>query len=105
MSANLETFKRDDGTVQVMAAGWPLYDFASGELPGDANGQGVNDIWWVLDADGVPIKPTETPTETRTESDSGASGYEPGMFNIVSVNRQHRAVDASALSSTIHIRI
>lgn len=73
--ASLETFEREDGTMQVIANGWPLYYFASDESPGDANGQGVNDIWWVLDAEGVPVRATETPTETSTATDSGTGGY------------------------------
>lgn len=60
--ATLETFEREDGDTQVMAGGWPLYYFASDEESGDANGQGVNDIWWVLDPDGTPIKPDATTT-------------------------------------------
>lgn len=37
--------ERDDGSMQVIGAGWPLYHFASDEEPGDVNGQGVNDVW------------------------------------------------------------
>lgn len=73
--ADLETFERDDGAMQVMAGGWPLYYFASDDSPGDANGQGANDVWWVVDAEGVPVRPTETPTETSTASDGGTGGY------------------------------
>ncbi|MFC7215327.1 hypothetical protein ACFQO4_14715 [Saliphagus sp. GCM10025334] len=57
VSATLTTFERDDGTMQVAADGWPLYYFASDEEPGDANGQGVNDVWWVLAPDGTPMRP------------------------------------------------
>lgn len=56
VAAELTTFERDDGSIQVAAAGWPLYYFASDEEPGDANGQAVNDVWWVLDGSGEPIR-------------------------------------------------
>ncbi|UTF53470.1 COG4315 family predicted lipoprotein [Natronosalvus rutilus] len=64
VAATLTTFERDDGETQVAANGWPLYYFASDEEPGDANGQGVNDVWWVLKPDGTPMRP----------DDSGGSG-------------------------------
>lgn len=60
VTADLETFERDDGDRQVTAGGWPLYYFASDEEPGDASGQGVNDVWWVLAPDGTPVKPGDS---------------------------------------------
>ena len=51
----VSSFERADGTVQATYNGWPLYNFASDEAPGDTNGQGVNGIWWVLDAEGNPV--------------------------------------------------
>ncbi len=49
------SIERSDGTVQATYNGWPLYRFANDEAPSDTNGQGVNDIWWVLDAEGNAI--------------------------------------------------
>lgn len=56
VTAELTTFEREDGSMQVAAAGWPLYYFAPDQEPGDANGQGANDVWWVLAPDGTPIR-------------------------------------------------
>lgn len=67
VTAVLTTFDRDDGAMQVAANGWPLYYFQSDENPGETTGQGVSDVWWVLDAAGTPIRPnvgTATGTET-----------------------------------------
>ena len=50
------TVERDDGGTQVTYAGWPLYYFEQDAVPGDVNGQGVNGLWWVLDAEGEPIR-------------------------------------------------
>jgi predicted lipoprotein with Yx(FWY)xxD motif len=36
--------------------GWPLYYFASDSAPGDTNGQGVGDVWYVIGADGEFIQ-------------------------------------------------
>ena len=45
----------DDGTEQVTYNGWPLYYFAQDSAPGDVNGQGSNDVWYVVDPTGTPI--------------------------------------------------
>jgi predicted lipoprotein with Yx(FWY)xxD motif len=47
--------RTDDAGVQVVYNGWPLYYFAGDEAPGDTNGQGLNDIWWVVDASGNAV--------------------------------------------------
>lgn len=50
------TVASEDGGEQVTYNDWPLYYFSGDQSPGDVNGQGVNDVWWVLDADGEPIE-------------------------------------------------
>jgi predicted lipoprotein with Yx(FWY)xxD motif len=44
----------EDGSRQVTYNGWPLYYWFRDTKPGDVLGQWVNDIWWVLNEDGVP---------------------------------------------------
>ncbi|MFB6073411.1 MAG: hypothetical protein ABEJ89_00200 [Haloarculaceae archaeon] len=66
VAAELDTFERLDGSTQVTAGGWPLYYFGSDGEPGDANGQGVGDNWWVLGPDGTPKRPETTATPTTT---------------------------------------
>jgi predicted lipoprotein with Yx(FWY)xxD motif len=63
--ALLGTTERDDGTSQVTYGGWPLYHWAADEAEGDATGQGVQDVWWVLAPDGTPIRDT---------ADAGSAG-------------------------------
>lgn len=53
--ALLGTVPRDDGGEQVTVNGWPLYFFANDSEPGDTNGQGLGDNWWVVSPDGEPI--------------------------------------------------
>ncbi|MCU4717236.1 twin-arginine translocation signal domain-containing protein [Halapricum hydrolyticum] len=67
VTASLSTITRDDGSMQVLAGEWPLYYYAGDDSPGDVNGQGVNDAWYVLGPDGTP-KGMETTTETTTET-------------------------------------
>ncbi|WP_436932514.1 hypothetical protein [Halosimplex halobium] len=56
VAAELTTFERTTGAVQVAANGWPLYYWVDDEEPGDATGQGVNEVWWVLTPEGVPVR-------------------------------------------------
>jgi len=49
------TTNRTTGDVQATYNGWPLYYFAGDAGPGDVNGQGIGDVWYVLDATGEPI--------------------------------------------------
>ena len=51
----LGTTTRTDGAVQVTYNGWPLYYFAGDAAPGDLNGQGLGDVWWVVDATGNAV--------------------------------------------------
>ena len=51
----LGTVERKDGTQQVTYNSLPLYHFSGDESAGDVNGQGLNDVWWVVDPAGDPI--------------------------------------------------
>lgn len=46
---------RTDGSVQVTYNGWPLYYFAADTAPGDTNGQGINDVWFVVSPEGDAV--------------------------------------------------
>jgi predicted lipoprotein with Yx(FWY)xxD motif len=52
----LGTAERKDGTLQVTYNDLPLYHFSGDQAEGDANGQGVGDVWWVMDASGEPVQ-------------------------------------------------
>lgn len=55
-AALLGVTTRNDGGMQATYGGWPLYYFALDAVPGDVAGQAVSDVWWVLGADGQPIR-------------------------------------------------
>ena len=55
-SDSLATIERDDGSKQVTYNGWPLYYFANDRQPGNTNGQGVGNVWWVVSTHGGPIQ-------------------------------------------------
>ena len=52
----LGTTTRKDGTIQVTYNGIPLYYFFKDQAPGDTNGQGVGNVWYVLGGDGKVMK-------------------------------------------------
>lgn len=56
VAAEVDSFEREDGETQVTANGWPLYYYSNDSGPGDTEGQGVNNIWFVLDATGTPVR-------------------------------------------------
>jgi uncharacterized surface protein with fasciclin (FAS1) repeats len=41
------SIERPDGSMQSTYKGWPLYYFVNDNNPGDVNGDGVNDVWYV----------------------------------------------------------
>ncbi|MGF1662610.1 MAG: hypothetical protein ACFCVG_09090 [Kineosporiaceae bacterium] len=62
----LGTLTRDDGSVQVTLAGWPLYRYAEDSAPGDALGHGVGGTWFAA-----------TPTGERAGAAAGAGDQAP----------------------------
>jgi predicted lipoprotein with Yx(FWY)xxD motif len=57
-SSLLGTTHRTDGTVQVTYNKWPLYLWVGDSQPGQATGQGLNNLgglWYVLSPDGQEI--------------------------------------------------
>ena len=54
--SDFSTATRTDGGDQVKIGNWPLYYFASDAAPGDTNGQGVSNVWYVVSPSGEAIK-------------------------------------------------
>jgi predicted lipoprotein with Yx(FWY)xxD motif len=48
LEGDVATIERADGSLQVSFNGMPLYYFARDVLPGDTNGQGRGDVWYVV---------------------------------------------------------
>ena len=52
----LGTTERDDGSLQVLYNDHPLYHYAADAAPGDTNGQGVGDVWYLVSPAGDAVQ-------------------------------------------------
>ena len=50
------TITRDDGKKQTTFRGYPLYYWNNDKQAGDTMGQGVNNVWYVINPDNFPPK-------------------------------------------------
>jgi predicted lipoprotein with Yx(FWY)xxD motif len=67
LTGQLGTIKRPDGSLQVTYMGLTLYTFTGDSGPGQANGQGIQGIWFAVGPSGIT-------SGTASGSGSG-SGY------------------------------
>jgi len=71
-SAMFGATTRTDGTEQLTVGGQPLYLYAPDSAPGDTTGQGVGEVWFVVDADGAMIGgPEAAANQSRGDYDYG----------------------------------
>ncbi len=55
-ASDFGTITRDDGKKQTTFRGYPLYYWINDKQAGETNGQGVNNVWSVVDPDNFPPK-------------------------------------------------
>ena len=48
------TITRDDGKKQTTFRGYPLYYWSGDKASGDTKGQGINNVWYVIDPGDFP---------------------------------------------------
>ncbi|WP_210586152.1 hypothetical protein [Streptomyces sp. GESEQ-35] len=70
VDANLIGTTKGDGETQATYAGHPLYYYAEDRAEGDLKGQGIDRIWYVLDAGGKAVTGAVPPAD-----DNGTGGY------------------------------
>ena len=92
ISAKLGTTQRKDGSTQLTVNDMPVYYWYQDNNPGDANGQGVGDVWFVLDSSGnlvktaLPAAPTETAPATSAPAANAPivmTADNPGLGKIL----------------------
>jgi predicted lipoprotein with Yx(FWY)xxD motif len=71
-AALLGTITRSDGGMQVTYNGLPLYTFAGDTADGSTKGQGVKNLWHVVNLIGAPVMPA--PTAMPASSGTGGGG-------------------------------
>jgi predicted lipoprotein with Yx(FWY)xxD motif len=54
--ADFGTITREDGKKQTTFRGYPLYYWSGDKAPGETSGQGVGNVWYVIDPAGFPPK-------------------------------------------------
>ena len=54
VTGTFATLKRPDGSMQVTYDNRPVYYFSGDSAAGDANGQGINGVWYVVSPAGEP---------------------------------------------------
>ena len=54
-SSMLGTVKRSDGSLQVTYDGWPLYTYVRDTKAGEANGEGLGNLFYLLDSAGKQV--------------------------------------------------
>ncbi|GAC1321714.1 MAG: hypothetical protein NVS2B16_12150 [Chloroflexota bacterium] len=64
VNGTLGVVTRADGTRQITYDGLPLYMFSRDQKPGDTNGQGFANVWFVINAVATPL--AATPMERLT---------------------------------------
>ncbi len=76
----LGSIKRQDGSEQVTIGGWPVYTFSKDTKPGDANGQGVNGTWFVIEPAGCKLgsNPNAAAGQQQAPAGSGATSNDSG---------------------------
>ncbi|MCX5535091.1 hypothetical protein OG785_31635 [Streptomyces sp. NBC_00006] len=72
--ANLIATTKGSGTAQATYAGHPLYYYADDHKAGDTKGQGIDQIWYVLDSHGNAIKKA-APAGGGDDGDNDSGGY------------------------------
>ena len=93
----LTTIQRTDGTSMIAFNGIPLYYFAKDTEPGQTNGQGVGDVWYVVPPDaqfGQAPQPMATPESAMTAGTPAAAG-------AVDVTLLDGDIEASATTFTV----
>jgi predicted lipoprotein with Yx(FWY)xxD motif len=82
VTGNLGVTERTDGTFQVTYNDMPLYYFVSDAAAGDTNGQGVNDVWFVLNPDAPSVTVSDQALEGDSVTIDRVMAAEPGWLVV-----------------------
>lgn len=64
-------------TNQIEISGRPIYTYIGDKKLGDANGQGIGGIWYVVSPEGIELSPAELARESKASVPTKASSVTP----------------------------
>jgi len=67
LTGTFGTVKRPDGSMQLTYNGMPLYTYSGDSAPGQANGQGIQGVWFAV-----------TPSGSNSTATGSSGGYGKG---------------------------
>jgi predicted lipoprotein with Yx(FWY)xxD motif len=72
---------RSDDKMQISYKGWPLYFYSKDKEPNDVYGQGVNNVWFVVNPNASMFKqPSYQPPSYPQSGYSSSGGYSSGGY-------------------------
>jgi predicted lipoprotein with Yx(FWY)xxD motif len=74
LPGKLSTIERSDGGTQVAYNGMPLYTYSGDTAPGEANGQGIGNLWFAVAPTGTNQAASAGSMTSGSSSSSGGSG-------------------------------
>ena len=102
-SGIFNTITRPDGTLQLVAGKYPLYASSGDTAPGDVNGQGSGDVWFVVDTTGALVEgdaPTEDAPTDATAEDPTAQDETTGYATEDATTEDATTEDATTEDAT-----
>jgi predicted lipoprotein with Yx(FWY)xxD motif len=78
LPGSLSTISRPDGGRQVTYNGMPLYTYSGDAAPGEANGQGIDNVWFAVTPNGSSS--VGAAGSTGSSAGSGGGGYGGGRY-------------------------
>jgi predicted lipoprotein with Yx(FWY)xxD motif len=90
------TVARDDGTTQLVAGKFPLYEYSGDAAPGQTNGQGSGDVWFVIGTDAKLVKTgaAATPATTAAATPATTAAAEKASVSVADSPKGKILVDA-----------
>lgn len=74
-ASEVGTVEREDGSLQLTYNGMPLYTFMQDKTIGDINGNGANDVWFLVSASGELVQSSsQTASGDEVSGSNGSDG-------------------------------
>jgi predicted lipoprotein with Yx(FWY)xxD motif len=92
------TTVREDGQLQLVAGKWPLYYYQGDATPGDVNGQGSGDVWFLVNPDGTLITDLDSIATEQAAAEAPAEASTSGIVSSGQTGLGEALVDTEGLT-------